>query len=81
MGQEAQPTQNKDVFPVYRRRIPLLMIMMGISFIAMEPFVGLALVSQLNIFKWLAWFFAATCAVLCCMTIILLIRLLRLMIR
>jgi hypothetical protein len=66
---------------VYQRRALPLMILMGISIIAMHIFEGLALTTQLNLFMWLTWTLAATGAVPCCMMIVLLIRLLRLTIK
>lgn len=81
MDGEPPSIQQKDAFWIYKRRILPLMIMTGISFIVMEIFLGLALVSQLNTLKWLTWVFDATFAVLCCTTIVWPIRLLRLMIK
>lgn len=75
MDQEAQPNCQEDA---YRKRIIRFMILMGVSHSLMFIFLGAALTSQLAIFNWLTWLFAAMLAVTGCVTVTLLVRFLRL---
>lgn len=60
MGKEPQSIRPEDFF---QKQVLPFMIMIGISHTAMVIFMGLALTSQLDLFKWLTWLFAAMLAV------------------
>src|SRR5260370_37496743 len=83
MGRKGRPMGKQELPSIWYedvnlRRIPSLMIVMGISLTAMLLFEGLALTNQLDLFKWLTWLFAAMSMVPGYMVMVMLIRLIHL---